>query len=96
VVEVADLVFWTCALDFKYKNVQVREDKAIDVCLFYGRIRNSENEAIAKLLLQKSEVMVAFGSYVCFGCIPDLANFTNQIINYFLSTQLLQVIKVSM
>jgi F420-non-reducing hydrogenase small subunit len=78
VVEVADLVFWPCALDFKYKDVEVMEDKSIDVCLFHGGIRNSENEEVAKLLRKKSKVMIAFGSCACFGGIPGLANFTNQ------------------
>jgi len=78
VVEVADIVFWPCALDFKYKDVEAMEDKSIDVCLFNGAIRNSDQEKVAKLLREKSKTVVAFGSCACFGGIPGLANFTNR------------------
>lgn len=78
VIAIADLVFWPVALDFKYHHVRAMPDKSIDVCLFNGAIRNSEQEEIAKLLREKSQVMVAFGSCACFGGIPGLANFTNK------------------
>jgi len=41
------------------------QEKELDLCLFNGAVRNSENEEIAKLLRQKSKVMVAFGSCAC-------------------------------
>ena len=78
VVKVADIVFWPIALDFKYHHVEAMKDKAIDLCLFNGAVRNSEQEKIAKLLRAKSKVMVAFGACACFGGIPALANFTNR------------------
>jgi F420-non-reducing hydrogenase small subunit len=53
-------------------------DKSIDVCLFNGAIRTSENEHLAKLLRAKSKVMVAYGSCAYEGCIPALANLTNR------------------
>jgi F420-non-reducing hydrogenase small subunit len=74
VVAAADIVFWPCAMDFKYKDVEAMADGEIDICLFNGAIRTSENEHIAKLLRQKSKVMVAYGSCACEGCIPALAN----------------------
>ncbi len=76
--EVADIVFWPVAVDFKYHDVEQMADKSIDVCLFNGAIRNSENEHIAKLLRAKSKVMVAYGSCSYEGCIPALANLTNR------------------
>jgi len=66
------------AIDFKYHHVEAMEDGSIDLCLFNGAIRNSEQEKIAKLLRAKSKVMVAFGACACFGGIPALANFTNR------------------
>ncbi|MDQ7792026.1 MAG: oxidoreductase [Desulforudis sp.] len=71
----ADIVFWPIAVDFKYSDLEAYEDGYIDVCLFHGAVRNSENEHIAKLLRQKSKVMVAFGSCAISGGIPGLANF---------------------
>jgi F420-non-reducing hydrogenase small subunit len=73
-----DIVFWPCAMDFKYKDVEAMPDKSITLCLFNGSIRNSENEKLAKLLRAKSVVLVAFGSCAQEGCIPALANLTTK------------------
>jgi len=75
VAALADIVLWPVAVDFKYHHIEAMPDGNIDVCLFNGAIRNSEQEEIAKLLRAKSKVMVAFGSCACFGGIPALANF---------------------
>jgi F420-non-reducing hydrogenase small subunit len=70
----ADILFWPVALDFKYKDVEAMPDRHMDVCLFNGSIRTSENEHLAHLLRRKSKVLVAFGSCAHEGCIPGLAN----------------------
>ncbi|MBN1477127.1 oxidoreductase [Candidatus Sumerlaeota bacterium] len=70
-----DLAFFPCIADFKTKDVEAMPDKSITVCLFNGAIRNSENEYMAKLMRQKSVVLVAYGSCAAEGCIPGLANF---------------------
>ncbi|HLF35143.1 MAG TPA: F420-nonreducing hydrogenase [Cyclobacteriaceae bacterium] len=76
VAEVADLVFWPIALDFKYKDVKEMPDQHIDITLFNGAIRNSENEHMAVLLRKKSKVLVAYGSCAYLGGIPGLANLS--------------------
>jgi F420-non-reducing hydrogenase small subunit len=73
-----DIVFWPVAVDAKVRDVEAMEDGAIDVCLFNGSIRTSEQEHMAHLLRQKSKVLVAFGSCACEGCIPGLANLSNR------------------
>ena len=73
-----DIVFWPCATDFKYKDVEAMPDASIDLCLFNGAIRTSENEAMAHLLRRKSKVLVAFGSCAMDGCIPGLGNLTTR------------------
>jgi F420-non-reducing hydrogenase small subunit len=73
-----DIVFWPVALDFKYENVRAMEDKSIELCLFNGSIRNSENLEIAHLLRAKSKTLVAFGSCALEGGIPGLANLTTK------------------
>jgi len=78
VIAAADLVFWPIALDIKYKDVEEMPDKHIDVTLFNGAIRNSENDHMAKLMRQKSKVLVAYGSCSHMGGIPGLANFTTK------------------
>jgi F420-non-reducing hydrogenase small subunit len=78
VADAFDLVFWPVALDYKYKDVEAMDDGEIDVCLFNGAIRNSENEHVARLLRRKSKVMVAFGACAMNGGIPGLANVSNR------------------
>ena len=72
--EAVDVVFWPCAMDIKYDDVRAFEDGEIDLCMFNGAIRTSENEEMAKLLRQKSKILVAYGSCAHEGCIPALAN----------------------
>ncbi|MGD2087330.1 MAG: oxidoreductase [Candidatus Aminicenantes bacterium] len=78
VVAAADLVFWPIALDTKYADVEAMEDNFIDITLYNGAVRNSENEHLAKLLRQKSKILVAYGSCAHLGGIPGLANFTTK------------------
>ena len=75
---IADIVFWPIAVDFKYHHVEAMPDKFIDVCLFNGAVRSSEQEHIAKMLRAKSKIMIAYGACACFGGIPSLANFHNK------------------
>ena len=53
-------------------------DGSIDVCLFNGSIRTSEQEYMALLLRKKSRALVAFGSCANEGCIPGLANMNSR------------------
>jgi F420-non-reducing hydrogenase small subunit len=78
VADAFDIVFWPCVIDAKVRSIENMEDKSIDLCLFNGAIRTSEQEYMARLLRQKSKVLVAFGSCAHEGCIPGLANVTNR------------------
>ena len=78
VVDMADIVFWPVAMDIKYKDVEAMPDKSIDVCFFNGAIRTAEQEWMAKLLREKSKVLVAFGACSHEGGIPGLANLHNR------------------
>jgi F420-non-reducing hydrogenase small subunit len=75
---IADVVFWPIGFDGKLHEVESMPDKSITVSFYNGAIRNSENEHIAKVLRQKSVVMIAFGSCACYGGTPGLANVTNK------------------
>jgi F420-non-reducing hydrogenase small subunit len=77
-IEVADIVFWPVAIDVKYKDVEAMPDKSIDVCLFNGAIRTSEQEHMAKMLRAKSKVLIAYGACAYNGGIPGLANLYNK------------------
>jgi len=69
-----EIVFWPCAMDFKYEDVEKMEDGSIDICFYNGAIRTEENEKIAKLLRKKSKKMIAYGSCAIEGCVIGLAN----------------------
>jgi F420-non-reducing hydrogenase small subunit len=75
VADFFDIVLWPCVMDFKYEDVEAMEDGEILITLFNGAIRTSENEYMAKLLRQKSKLLIAFGSCAHEGCIPGLSNF---------------------
>lgn len=83
-----EVVFWPVAMDAKYKDVEAMEDGSILLTLFNGAIRNDENEHIAKLLRQKSKILVAFGSCATEGCMPALANLTpiEEVVETYYST----------
>lgn len=73
-----DIVLWPVAVDAKVHDIEKMPDQSIDVCLFNGGIRTSENEYMAQLLRKKSKVLVAFGSCAQEGCIPGLANMSTR------------------
>jgi F420-non-reducing hydrogenase small subunit len=78
VAEAFDIVFWPCVVDGKVRDIEKMADKSIDLCLFNGAIRTSEQEYMARLLREKSKALVAFGSCAHEGCIPALANMNSR------------------
>ena len=78
VVAAVDIVFWPCAMDFKYSDVETMADGEITACFINGAVRTTEQEHVAKLLRKKSTHVISFGSCACMGGIPALANLTNR------------------
>jgi F420-non-reducing hydrogenase small subunit len=76
--EAFDFVFCPCIMDTKTRDIEQMPERSIDVCLFNGGIRTSEQEYMAELLRRKSKVLVAFGSCAHEGCIPGLANVADR------------------
>jgi len=74
VAAAVDIVFWPVAMDFKVKDVEAMPDKSILATLINGAIRTSEQEEMARLLRQKSQYLIAYGSCAHLGGIPALAN----------------------
>lgn len=77
-IEVADIVFWPVAIDVKYKDVEAMPEGSIDVCLFNGGIRTSEQEHMAKMLRGKSKILISYGACANYGGIPGMANLFNR------------------
>ena len=80
-IEAADVVFWPIGFDGKLHDIEHLPDKSITVSFYNGAIRNSENEHIAKVLRQKSVVMIAFGSCACYGGTPVLRYFRSNAVS---------------
>jgi F420-non-reducing hydrogenase small subunit len=74
VVDAFDFVFWPVAMDYKLKDVELLGDGEITVSFINGGIRTSEQDYHAKLLRQKSSLVIAFGSCAHLGGVPGLAN----------------------
>ncbi|MHC1609615.1 MAG: NADH-quinone oxidoreductase subunit B family protein [Candidatus Methanofastidiosia archaeon] len=79
-----DILFWPVAIDTKYDDIRKLNEKELDVCFFNGCIRNEENKEMARLLRDKSKVLIAFGSCSQLGGIPGLGNLSTreEILNY--------------
>lgn len=73
-----ELVFCPCLVDTKKKDVAALPDRSIAITLFNGGIRTEEDAAMARLLREKSELLIAFGSCADEGCIPGLANLSSR------------------
>jgi F420-non-reducing hydrogenase small subunit len=73
-----EIVLWPCIMDFKYKDVEALPEKSILITLFNGAIRNSEQEHMARMLREKSQILVAYGACAHLGGIPGLGNVTNR------------------
>ncbi len=74
VVELVDIVFWPCALDFKQQDVEAMDDGTMAACFVNGAVRSSHQREMAELCRRKSQLLVAFGSCSHTGGIPGLAN----------------------
>ncbi len=75
VTSAVDVIFWPVALDFKYHHIEAMKDGEIALSIINGHIRSSEQEEVAKLLREKSQLVLAFGACACFGGTPGMANF---------------------
>jgi F420-non-reducing hydrogenase small subunit len=78
VANAVDLILWPVAMDFKYDSIKRMKDGEIVLSVVNGHVRNSEQEEIAKLLREKSQLILAFGACACFGGTPGLANLTTK------------------
>jgi len=75
VLPLLEVVFWAPTVaDVKYKDLEAMPDRSIDVGLYSGMVRLSEQEHIAKVLRQKCRVLVAYGACAALGGIPGMGN----------------------
>jgi F420-non-reducing hydrogenase small subunit len=75
---IADIVYWPVAMDFKFEDFASLPDASVDIGLFNGAVRTSEQLEQAEIFRSKCKILVAYGSCACFGGIPGLANLANR------------------
>jgi F420-non-reducing hydrogenase small subunit len=78
VANAVDIVLWPVAMDFKYSSIKEMKKGEIALSIIHGAIRNSDHEEMARLLREKSQIVLAFGSCACFGGTSGLANFRSK------------------
>jgi F420-non-reducing hydrogenase small subunit len=78
VADAIDIVLWPVAMDFKYESIRQMKKGEIALTILHGSVRNSEQEEMAKLLREKSQLVLAFGACACFGGSAGLANFRSK------------------
>lgn len=77
--DMADIVFWPVAMDYKYDDLESMKDGEISATLINGAIRMEEQVSMAKLLRKKSAHIIAHGSCAHLGGVVGLANwFTSE------------------
>ena len=79
----ADIRLWPIAVERQYADIEAMEDGQLDLAIYNGAVRNSENERIARLLRQKKQGAGGLRIVCASGGIPGLANLVprNKIMN---------------
>ena len=75
VLPLLDIKYWQAVADFKLHHLEGYPDKSIVVGLYEGMARTEEDVHLLKIMRDKCQVLIAFGSCSCFGGIPGMANF---------------------
>ncbi|MDH4214664.1 MAG: F420-nonreducing hydrogenase, partial [Candidatus Thorarchaeota archaeon] len=73
VLPALEIKYWQAVADFKLHHLESYNDKSIVVGLFEGMARTEEDIHLLKLMRNKCQILIAFGSCSCFGGIPGLA-----------------------
>jgi F420-non-reducing hydrogenase small subunit len=77
VAGLVEFVYWPVAMDFKREDLRALPPGSVEVGLFNGSVRTSEQEEDAHLMRERCRVLVAYGACACFGGIPGLANVSD-------------------
>jgi len=77
-LDAMDIVLWPLLFDSTIKDISALKDGEITVSFINGAVRMSDQEEMVKMLRQKSQIIVAFGSCAHMGGIPGLGNFSTK------------------
>ena len=76
VLPALDIKYWQAVVDYKLSDLEGYEDKSIAVGLYEGMARTEEDVHLLKIMRDKCQTLISFGTCSCFGGIPGLANFS--------------------
>ncbi|TFG06827.1 MAG: hypothetical protein EU539_06560 [Promethearchaeota archaeon] len=74
VLPALDIVYWPAVVDFKHDSLKARPNGDILVGFVEGSLRTNEDVENAKLMREKCQLIIAFGSCSCYGNVHGLAN----------------------
>jgi len=74
VLPALEIVYWPAVVDFKHDSLKARADGEIVVGFCEGSLRTKEDIENAKLMRQKCQLIISFGSCSCYGNVHGLAN----------------------
>lgn len=74
VLPALEIVYWPAVVDFKHDSLKARPDGDILVGFVEGSMRTNEDIENAKLMRQKCQLIISFGSCACYGNVHGLAN----------------------
>jgi F420-non-reducing hydrogenase small subunit len=69
-----DIVYWPAVVDFKEDSLKARPDGDVLVGFVEGSLRTNKDIEQAKLMREKCQLIIAFGSCSCYGNVHGLAN----------------------
>lgn len=70
-----DIIYWNAAIDSKLDDLEKMD--RIDIGIFMGAIRTDLHKELAKMLREKSDIVVSYGTCASYGGIPGLAALIN-------------------
>ncbi|MEJ2249985.1 MAG: hypothetical protein P8Y97_10035 [Candidatus Lokiarchaeota archaeon] len=69
-----EVVYWPAVVDFKHQSLKDRDNGEIVVGFCEGSLRTEEDVENVKLMREKCQIIIAFGSCSCYGNVHGLAN----------------------
>ena len=75
--EVAEIVYWPVAMDFRRDDLRRRGTGEVDLGILCGAIRTDEQVEEARLFRDRCKALVAYGACAAFGGVCGLANLSS-------------------
>ena len=74
VLPALDIVYWPAVVDFKMDSLKARAKGEILVGFVEGALRTKQDIENVKIMREKCQLIIAFGTCACYGNVQGLAN----------------------